>query len=224
MRDRILLLLLCLCLSVGMQAQRRSISVLGDSYSTYENFLPAGNVVWYHEPYSAERTDVTDVTQTWWHLLCQKRGFKLDTNNSYSGATICNTGYDGNDYTDRSFITRASNLGCPDIILVFGGTNDSWANSPLGEMKHEGYTREDLFTFRPAVSYLARYLTKRYPNTDVYFILNTELKPEVGQAMQEACEHWGAKLITLHDITKKAGHPDVAGMREIARQVSARVK
>ena len=32
--------------------------------------------------------DVTDVTQTWWHLLCQKRGFKLDTNNSYSGATI----------------------------------------------------------------------------------------------------------------------------------------
>ena len=61
MRDRILLLLLCLCLSVGMQAQRRSISVLGDSYSTYENFLPAGNAVWYHEPYSAERTDVTDV-------------------------------------------------------------------------------------------------------------------------------------------------------------------
>ena len=164
------------------------------------------------------------MTQTWWHLLCQKRGFKLDTNNSYSGATICNTGYDGNDYTDRSFITRASNLGCPDIILVFGGTNDSWANSPLGEMKHEGYTSQDLFSFRPAVSYLARYLTKRYPNTDVYFILNTELKPEVGQAMQEACEHWGAKLITLHDITKKAGHPDAAGMQEIARQVSARVK
>ena len=61
--------------------------------------------------------------------------------------------YDGNDYTDRSFITRASNLGCPDIILVFGGTNDSWANSPLGEMKHEGYTSQDLFSFRPAVSY-----------------------------------------------------------------------
>ena len=91
-------------------------------------------------------------------------------------------------------------------------------------MKHECYTSQDLFSFRPAVSYLARYLTKRYPNTDVYFILNTELKPEVGQAMQEACEHWGAKLITLHDITKKAGHPDAAGMREIARQVSARVK
>ena len=179
MRDRILLLFMCLTLFVGAQAKRRSISVLGDSYSTYECYIPAGYAVWYHEPYQPERTDVTDVTQTWWHLLCQKRGFKLDTNNSYSGATICNTGYGGKDFTDRSFITRASQLGCPDIILVFGGTNDSWANVPLGEMKHEGYTARDLFSFRPAVSYLARYLVKRYPNTDVYFILNTELKPSL---------------------------------------------
>lgn len=224
MRDRILLLFMCLTLFVGAQAKRRSISVLGDSYSTYECYIPAGYAVWYHEPYQPERTDVTDVTQTWWHLLCQKRGFKLDTNNSYSGATICNTGYGGKDFTDRSFITRASQLGCPDIILVFGGTNDSWAGVPLGEMKHEGYTAQDLFSFRPAVSYLARYLVKRYPNTDVYFILNTELKPEIGQATQEACERWGAKLITLKDISKKSGHPDAAGMQTIARQVSAAVK
>lgn len=224
MKTRFLLVLLCFTLFLGAEAKRRSISVLGDSYSTYENFLPEGNRVWYHEPCLLEKTDVTDVTQTWWHLLCQKRGFKLDTNNSYSGATICNTGYDAKDYTDRSFITRANNLGCPDIILVFGGTNDSWANSPLGEMKHEGYTKQDLFSFRPAVSYLARYLVKRYPNTDVYFILNTDLKPEIGQATQEACERWGAKMITLQNISKKSGHPDVAGMREIARQVSAHVK
>lgn len=224
MKTRFLLVLLCFALFLGAEAKRRSISVLGDSYSTYENFLPEGNRVWYHEPCLLEKTDVTDVTQTWWHLLCQKRGFKLDTNNSYSGATICNTGYDAKDYTDRSFITRANNLGCPDIILVFGGTNDSWANSPLGEMKHEGYTKQDLFSFRPAVSYLARYLVKRYPNTDVYFILNTDLKPEIGQATQEACERWGAKMITLQNISKKSGHPDAAGMREIARQVSAHVK
>lgn len=224
MKTRFLLVLLCFTLFLGAEAKRRSISVLGDSYSTYENFLPEGNRVWYHEPCLLEKTDVTDVTQTWWHLLCQKRGFKLDTNNSYSGATICNTGYDAKDYTDRSFITRANNLGCPDIILVFGGTNDSWANSPLGEMKHEGYTKQDLFSFRPAVSYLARYLVKRYPNTDVYFILNTDLKPEIGQATQEACERWGAKMITLQNISKKSGHPDAAGMREIARQVSAHVK
>lgn len=91
-------------------------------------------------------------------------------------------------------------------------------------MKYEGYSKQDLYTFRPAVSYLARYLVRRYPNTDVYFILNTELKPEIGEATQEACNHWGAKMITLKDISKKAGHPDAAGMREIARQVSECVK
>ena len=224
MRIRILLLLLCLTFC-GVQAKRRSVSVLGDSYSTYEGYVtPLTNRLWYREPSLPDKTDVTDVTQTWWHLLCQKRGFKLDTNNSYSGATICNTGYDGKDYTDRSFITRASQLGCPDIILVFGGTNDSWANVPQGEMKYEGFTSQDLYQYAPAVSYLARYLVKRYPNTDIYFILNTELRPEIGEAMRQACEHWGAKLIPQHDIGKKSGHPDLAGMQAIASQVSAAVK
>ena len=49
--------------------------------------------------------------------------------NSYSGSTICNTGYRDEDYSDRSFINRTTLLGNPDIILICGGTNDSWANA-----------------------------------------------------------------------------------------------
>ncbi len=113
-----------------------------------------------------------------------------------------NLGYGGEDYTQRSFITRADNLGCPDIILVFGGTNDSWANSPLGEMKFENISSEELFQYRPAVCYLAKYLYTRYPNTDIYFILNDKLKNEIGDAMQEACDKYGLKMITLKCLCK----------------------
>lgn len=30
-------------------------------------------------------------------------------------------------------VSRMKNLGCPDVIFVFGGTNDSWADRSLFE-------------------------------------------------------------------------------------------
>ena len=48
------------------------------------------------------------------------------------------------------------NLGDPDIILVFGGTNDSWAGSPIGEYVWADWTDEQLYSFRPAMEVVAR--------------------------------------------------------------------
>ncbi len=200
--------------------ERKSVAILGDSYSTFEGYItPATNEAWYLRQANLERTDVTDVSQTWWHILCSEGGYRLAVNNSYSGATISYSGYRGEDYSPRSFITRADNLGQPDIILVFGGTNDSWAGSPLGEMKYSDWETADFYNYRPAICYLASYLSNRYLYTDIYFLLNTELKPEIGEAMEEVCEHYGITLITLHDIDKMAGHPTQAGMKAIAEQV-----
>ena len=201
-------------------AQKR-VSILGDSYSTYQGYItPATNEPWYWDPWIDERTDVNDVKQTWWWQVVENGGYKLETNNSYSGSTISYSGYRGEDYSARSFITRATNLGSPDIILVFGGTNDSWANSPIGEMKYEGWTKDDFYSYRPAVCYLGQYLYNRYPNTEIYFILNTDLKPEIGAAMQEVCERFGFSLIVLQDISRTQGHPNIEGMKSIADQVS----
>ena len=109
----------------------KSISILGDSYSTFEGFIPSGNHCWYFSQPKEDVTDLKAVTQTWWHKLIKENGFKLEKNESFSGATICNTGYRKEDYSDRSFITRMKNLGSPDIIFICGATNDSWANSPI---------------------------------------------------------------------------------------------
>ena len=58
------------------------------------------------------------------HKFIKENNYRLCVNNSFSGATICNTGYNQADYSDRSFITRMDKLGCPDIIFIFGATND----------------------------------------------------------------------------------------------------
>ena len=206
-------------------AQTKAVSILGDSYSTYEDFVtPATNELWYYAKNSEQKTDVKDVRQTWWHQLIKENGWRLAVNNSYSGATISYTGYDGNDYSPRSFNTRMDNLGQPDIIIIFGATNDSWAGSPIGDFKYEGIKKADLYEFRPALAHMLRWMTDRYVNTEIYFILNTELKDEINTSVKTICEHYGVPVITLTEVDKISGHPSVKGMRQIADQVNSFLK
>ena len=206
-------------------AQTKAVSILGDSYSTYEDFVtPATNELWYYAKNSEQKTDVKDVRQTWWHQLIKENGWRLAVNNSYSGATISYTGYDGNDYSPRSFNTRMDNLGQPDIIFIFGATNDSWAGSPIGGFKYEGIKKADLYEFRPALAHMLRWMTDRYVNTEIYFILNTELKEEINTSVKTICEHYGVPVITLTEVDKISGHPSVKGMRQIADQVNSFLK
>ena len=206
-------------------AQTKAVSILGDSYSTYEDFVtPATNELWYYAKNSEQKTDVKDVRQTWWHQLIKENGWRLAVNNSYSGATISYTGYDGNDYSPRSFNTRMDNLGQPDIIFIFGATNDSWAGSPIGDFKYEDIKKADLYEFRPALAHMLRWMTDRYVNTEIYFILNTELKEEINTSVKTICEHYGVPVITLTEVDKISGHPSVKGMRQIADQVNSFLK
>lgn len=197
------------------------VSILGDSYSTFAGYLaPDTNLVWYNATEAdLKRTDVMRVEQTWWHQLLTRRGWTLERNNSYSGSTVCNTGYRGEDYTHESFVTRASNLGAPDAILVFGGTNDSWAGAPIGDYKFAQWTRDELYSFRPAMACLLDTLRTLYPKAAVTVISNDGLKPAITESMDSICRHYGVPMIQLRDISKRHGHPDQKGMRAIADQI-----
>lgn len=208
------------CSVMFASSPAKSVSILGDSYSTFEGFLePSSNAIWYFADPQRDLTDVDDVEQTWWHLFITGGGYKLEKNNSFSGSTVCNTGYGGADYTDRSFISRMDNLGCPDIILIFGATNDSWANAPLGEMNYENPAKGDLYSFRPALCHMLSHMVKRYPGTQIVYLLNDGLKPEINESITEACNHYGVPCLPLEGISKTAGHPDREGMKQIAAQL-----
>lgn len=216
-------ILVFVCL--GMQAQTKSVSVLGDSYSTFEGFItPRANYTWYHAAPDYKNTDVSSVRQTWWHKVVRNNGWRLCVNNSFSGSTISFRGYHGSDYRDRSFIARMDNLGCPDIIFIFGGTNDSWAGVPVGEYKYEGISEADLYTFRPAMAYMLAYIKDRYPNTEIYFLLNDGLRDDISSSAEAICEHEGVPCIELKGIDKKSGHPTIKGHGQIAEQVSKAIR
>ena len=110
-------------------------------------------------------------------------------------------------------------LGEPDIIFLFGGTNDAWARAPIGEYQYADWTKEDCMNFRPALACLLDTLQKRYPDAKIYSILNSELQEEINESMRVVCQHYGIRLIELHDIEKQNGHPSVSGMKSICDQL-----
>ncbi|MBQ9533313.1 MAG: hypothetical protein IJR71_05040 [Prevotella sp.] len=225
MKKLSLFMLMVVCATMSYAQAKETVAILGDSYSTYEGYLtPSTNEIWYFQPWRDKRTDVNDVKQTWWWQVIDRGGFKLGVNNSYSGSTICNTGYNDEDYTARSFVTRYNNLGTPDIIFVFGGTNDSWANVPVGEFKYENIRRADLFTFRPAMAYLMQGLINHYPGARIYVLINNELSEEVTNSMKTIADRYGIPYIQLKDIDKKGGHPSIKGMSQIADQILKVIK
>ena len=219
MKKHFILLALFLCaLSASVAHAQKKVSILGDSYSTFkENVTPKENAVWY----PTDKNDVKELKQTWWQQFINNYGYTLEVNNSFSGSTICNTGYRKEDYSDRSFITRMNNLGNPDIIFIFGATNDSWAGAPIGDYKYDSWTREELYSFRPALAHLLSGLQHLYPHARGYYLLNSELKGVINESVYTICQRYDVPVVTLYNIEKQSGHPSIAGMKAISEQLHA---
>ena len=201
----------------------KNIFIMGDSYSTYEGYIPKG----YSAYYSDERTDspiVDGVEKTWWKILEKQMNYNIVLNDSFSGSTICKTGYNGYCH-ETSFVGRLDKYiedkffdkNEVDIFFVFGGTNDSWANSPIGKLKHFSHTDEDLKCVLPAFCYLLSRLNDIVK--EIIVILNNELKQELIDGFIKACEKFNIKYVMLREIDKVNGHPTVLGMKQISEQV-----
>ena len=211
--------------------KKKNAIIFGDSYSTFDDFVPKGYAVYYHVKPRPE-TDVTKVSETWWYPLCEELSLNLVRNDSWSGSPLSFTGWDMADCShSTSFIYRLEKLidegffeeNKIDTVFAFGTTNDSWCGAPLGEIKIDGITREDLYSVCPAVAYFIKKLKDTFPNADVNFIMNTGLKDEISDAIRKSCEHFGVRCIELSDIDKRCGHPTVAGMKSIKEQVKAAI-
>ena len=212
---RIITLFAAAMLIFSACSEPKKVSILGDSYSTFAGY----NLEGYAPFYPNDRNDAVEVEQMWWDLYIKAMGYELDQNNSWGGTTICNTGYGGMDSSRSSFNSRVGMLGNPDIIFVFGGTNDAWAGSPVGEYKWADWTAEDCKYFRPAYACLLDGLQKQYPKAKIYSILNSELREDINESSREVCKHYGVQLIELYDIEKQNGHPSIKGMQSICDQL-----
>ncbi len=201
--------------------------IIGDSYSTFQSYVPQGYEVYYAEEIIRE-TDVTKVQETWWYQVMEETGLNLVLNDSWCGAPIGYTGYDGEDCSHTSsFLYRLRQLRDNgffdkhriDTVFVFGGTNDSWANAPLGNPQPEGWEEQDLYCVLPAICCFFHELRQILPKTRIYCLINNGLKPEITQCMLESCNRHTMIPVTFAHIDKMGDHPTIVGMKEIKNAV-----
>lgn len=203
-----------------------SFSILGDSYSTFQGYIPEGNAGYYPCPESVD--DVLRVEDTWWHRLMSRNRMRLLYNESYSGATVC-TQVRETQPPESSFTVRAhylknfadENGNGPELIILFGCTNDSWLGRTKGTVQFENWTEADLNCVLPAYCYTVDVLRAEHPGARVVCVINTDLDPVIADGMAKAGDHYGASVVRLRDIDKQNGHPSVLGMAQIADQIEA---
>ena len=200
--------------------------IIGDSYSTFRGYIPPEYETYYGPKDDMSKGGIGVVEATWWHQLISALGGVLLYNCSLSGSTVCNTGYGGEHCVDKSFVARIMDKADEfdseeiDTAFIFGGTNDCWAGSPLGEAKYSDFAVEDLDKFAPAYSWLINYMQRTMPKARIIAVFNSDLPDYIINIMKDSCEHFGIEYLQLHDITKYNNHPTPVGMTEIKDQIS----
>ncbi len=207
----------------------KNFVIFGDSYSTYEGYIPENFPTYYSEQGRPQGPLVTKMKleETWWGRLLKTTDAKLVLNNSWSGSTVCYTGYEGDCSTSSSFIYRYKQLHKDgffvdkriDTLFVFGGTNDSWAEAPLGTLQFSAWQERDLFNVLPAICYFMNRLKTDFPDTRIVFLANCDIKTEIIEGMKIAGKRFNVEVIQLENIDKDCNHPTVKGMGEIYNQI-----
>lgn len=203
--------------------EEKDIFIMGDSYSTYEGYIPKG-YFFYYSDIREDAPVVKGVEKTWWKILSQENNFNIVLNDSFSGSTISNTVREGYDIKS-SFISRIDKYieegffdkNKIDTMFIFGGTNDSWIDAPIGEIKYSDYNEDDLKCVLPAFCYLIQ--RAKEVCDDLIIIINCDLKDEITNDFIKVCEKYNVKHLYLREIDKQNGHPTQLGMRQISNQV-----
>ena len=208
-----------------------NLVIFGDSYSTFKGYIPREDAFYYFPEEAPEGSEEKsmDLEQTWWRRFIKHTGANLIRNDSWSGSTICYTGYLGDCSTTSSFIFRYRELlkenffekNKIDTVIVFGGTNDSWCPAELGERKLVDQTEEDLRYVLPAISHIMGSMKADLPNTRIVFIANCGIDDAIVDCMADEGERLGVEVVKLEGVDKQNDHPTVQGMKEICDQVVA---
>lgn len=137
-------------------------SLLGDSISTFEGYIPEGYIPFYTR-------EMMDPAETWWNQFAALSGWILLTNSSWSGsiAISYSSWHPAFSMTSDIRISDLSSVAVPNYVIILDGVND-WGYGlwDLGEYQ-PGTSDPDLSTFRGAYSYLVQRIKQRYPRTQV---------------------------------------------------------
>ena len=198
--------------------QGKTYSILGDSISTYEGYVPYQNKGNENKVYYP-KGDVDSVEKTWWKMLENKTGLTLIKNQSLGSSDVSTS----NDAYRASFVTRCTDLGdSPDYIFIYGGTNDIYHNREIG-INHFFSTIEDLDTTKFADAYdkMLRLIKENYTDSKIICIIPTNASSDMRDIICNCAKFNNIfltvdlKNIRLEDFGEiTLYHPNYTGMKQ----------
>lgn len=236
-----------------VQLKGTTVSILGDSISTFEGYQAEGCRI-----YFPQFGEVEDVKDTWWQQVTDDLELTLFANSSSAGATVTgdSTGTDDPQCGCNEFHTDAlagPDGACPDRIIVYLGANDLLETVPLGDNDGTRPVKEgEITAFSDAYTLLLDKLQKKYPSAQIYcctlphvgdwgtqtpFVelvngLGLSAK-DYGRVIAKIAKakglpvidlyHCGIKIKNMHEVTSDGVHPTAAGMDCIADAVKEAV-
>ena len=120
--------------TVNNQYVGKKFSVLGDSISTYQDYIPAGFSCFYPYP----TADVNDYNQTWWMQTINRLGGTLFLNNSYSGSCVAHESNSSTYKQDRLDYLNVQGQ-YADVCMILMGANDAASSSISSKTFDERY-------------------------------------------------------------------------------------
>lgn len=203
------------------------VSIIGDSISTFENYIPHG----YHFHYPARDGSLVNVADTYWYRLIYKKmqNAMLEKNISFSATTVTketelykDAYHYGYSFTER--FLQQGGVGNPDIVIIHGGTNDrghadfelfpgsgpcNTAEAPMEGDLDAVFSRGDAAVtfsqaealpandFASAYVKLIRLLQVKYPGVKIVCIIGDYITEGIEGSILEIASHYGARTVNL---------------------------
>lgn len=190
-----------------------TVSILGDSISTYEGLMPPGFAVWYAGDI-LRMNGLTSPRDLWWSQVIDALGGTLCANDSYSGSLVTGTSFPSA-CSPRRIEALRSATGDPDLVLVYLGINDFGYGTP-DRMSYPPVPTNPMI-FYDAYALMIERARRRCPHTT--FVCATLLKSAVsgGQLWDlDAPNVSGMTLERTNDSIRRAALAEGAIVADLA--------
>lgn len=195
----------------------KTVSILGDSISTFYSYMPSTFAHFYPYP----TADIFDVNQTWWMQFINHYGMKLLANNSWGGSAVAG---DAESATRKK--TRLQHLFIgdvkPDVIIIFMGNNDA-ASQYI-----------NLTMFDNAYDEMLKNIKSMSPDSEIILctlppleLFSSTDQVNYNQVIRKYANNYGYKLIEFstayerqenQNILVDSAHPNNLGMDMLAQK------
>ncbi|MBP5719664.1 MAG: hypothetical protein J6W82_01200 [Bacteroidales bacterium] len=200
------------------------LAIMGDSISTFKGMIPSTHRTYYPTT-NAACADVDKWEKTYWgHLINDYWHCELDVNSAWSGSCVAA----GDPTVVRTpFVERCSLFKNPDVIILFGGTNDCQTERKIALGEFDYTSAPDKLNkyarFRESYIWVIKTLQANYPEAQIICIVGNHIEGEYGNSVKAIAEHMGIpyvdfrndKQVTIYDQL----HPNAAGHAHMAERI-----